>query len=231
MPFSAMKASHAAARLGAHRDVLQVGIRRGQLAGDDRGLRIMRVHPAGGRIDHARQLVGIGGLQLGQAAVFQQHLRQRIVLRQLGQHFSSVDGAPPASCAPPAVACGRTGSRPAAWGIQVEGLPGQFIGLLLQLQHFLAQLVALAAQLGRVHLDAVALDDGEHRRHLHFQQVDPVQPGVGLDLRPQRAMQLQREVGVLGGVVAGLVDRDLVEADLLGALPHRSSYDTPLRPR
>ena len=35
---------------------------------------------------------------------------------------------------------------------------------------------------------------------------------------PQRVMQLQREVGVLGGVVAGLVDRDLVEADLLGAL-------------
>jgi len=76
----------AAAGLGAHRDVLQVGIGRRQAARDHRGLRVARVHAPGVRVDHAGQLVGVGRLQLGQAPVFQQHLRQRVVLRQLGQH-------------------------------------------------------------------------------------------------------------------------------------------------
>ena len=62
----------AAAFGGAHRDVLQIGIVRGQPAGHRHRLRIVGVHAAGARIDHLRQLVGIGGFQLGQAAIVQQ---------------------------------------------------------------------------------------------------------------------------------------------------------------
>ena len=48
--------------------------------------------------------------------------------------------------------------------------------------------------------------------------VDVGEPGVGGDLRIKPVVQAQAEVGVLGGVRRGLVDGDLVEADLLNAL-------------
>ena len=55
-----------------HRNVLQVGVRAGQSPSDGRGLRVMRVHTPGGGVDPLRQLVAIGVLELGDAAVFQQ---------------------------------------------------------------------------------------------------------------------------------------------------------------
>ena len=42
--------------------------------------------------------------------------------------------------------------------------------------------------------------------------------GTACELRPQRLVQPQRDVGVLGGVLGGALHRHLVEADLLGAL-------------
>jgi len=41
------------------------------------------MHAAGTRIDHARQLVRVSGLQLRDAAVFEQQLGQRMVERHL----------------------------------------------------------------------------------------------------------------------------------------------------
>ena len=211
--------AHPAPGLGAHRDVLQIGIGRGQPAGDHRRLRIVRVHAAGVRVDHARQLVGVGGLQLGQPAVLQQHLRQRVVLRQLAQHFLVRRRRAAGGLAYHRQLHAAEQDLPQLLGrIQVEGLSSQLIGLLLEQQHFLAQLVALASQLGGIDLDAVAFDRGQHRRHLHLQQIDALQSGIGRHLRAQHLVQLQREIGVLGGVMAGLVHRHLIEADLLGAL-------------
>ena len=46
-----------------------------------------RVDPAGCGVDHLRQLVGVGGFELAEAAVFQQQLGQRIIQRQLRQHL------------------------------------------------------------------------------------------------------------------------------------------------
>ena len=54
---------------GADRDVLQVGVGRRQAPGDRHRLREAGMHAAGGRVDHLRQLVGVGVLQLGEAAV------------------------------------------------------------------------------------------------------------------------------------------------------------------
>ena len=54
--------------LGADRDVLQVGLGRGQAAGGGGGERIGGVDAAGLGMDEARQQVGIGRLQLGELA-------------------------------------------------------------------------------------------------------------------------------------------------------------------
>src|SRR5699024_5800070 len=54
---------------GAHRDVLQVGVGRGQAAGGHGGLVIAGVHAAGARVDDVGQFFGIGRAQFGQAAV------------------------------------------------------------------------------------------------------------------------------------------------------------------
>ena len=71
----------------------QVGVGRGQAPGDGGGLAEIGVHAAGGRVDHLRQLVGVGVLQLGEAAEFENLLRQRIVLGQLFQHLLVGRGA------------------------------------------------------------------------------------------------------------------------------------------
>jgi hypothetical protein len=71
----------------AYRDVLQVGIGGREPTGRRHRLMIGGVHPPGLRLDHQRQLVGVGGLELGQPTVLHQQLRQLIGLRQLGQHL------------------------------------------------------------------------------------------------------------------------------------------------
>ena len=77
----------APAFLGAHRNVLQIGIAGSEPPGHHRGLREVRVHAASVGVDHARQLVGVGALELGQTAVFEQQLGQRVVECQFGKHL------------------------------------------------------------------------------------------------------------------------------------------------
>lgn len=69
-------------------DVLQVGLARG--AGQPvttAGLRIVARARARRWAHHAWQLVGVSAFELGQAAVFEQQLGQRVVERQFGEHF------------------------------------------------------------------------------------------------------------------------------------------------
>ncbi len=204
----------------AHRDVLQVRVGRGQPARDGGRLPVGGVDPAGLRIDHLRQLVGIGGLELGQAAEIEQQLGQRVVLGQLLQHLF-------------------VGRRRTAGGllddrqlelreedladllgrVQIERLAGQRIGLLLELQQALAQPGALSGQALGIDQHAVALHLLQHDggRHLDL-LVDVAQLVVLGHLGIQRAVQAQRDVGVLGGVFCGAVERHLIEADLRRAL-------------
>src|SRR5688500_1317757 len=64
----------AAARGGADRAVLQVGLV-GREASRDRGhLRVGGMHAAGGRVDASRQLVGVGRFQLRERAVLEDQL-------------------------------------------------------------------------------------------------------------------------------------------------------------
>ena len=117
------------------------------------------------RVDHQRQLVGVGRLQLRQRAVLEQDLRQRIVGGELLQHFL-VGGR-------------RAGRRLLQHGqlhpleqdladllrrAEVERLPGELVRLLLERHHALAELAALRAEQRRVDQHAVALHAEQHSR-------------------------------------------------------------------
>jgi hypothetical protein len=178
------------------------------------------MHAAGFRVDHARQLVGVGALQLGQRAVFEQQLGQRVVERQFGQHFF-------------------VGRRAAGGGFllhrqaelaeqdfaqllrrgEVERLASQFVSLGFQRHDLLADFVALPGEYFAVDQDAGALHLPDHLPGRQFDVVvDAAQTGFAGELRVQHVMHAQRHVGVFGGVGGGAFEVDLVEADLLGAL-------------
>ncbi len=144
---------------GTDRDVLQIGVVAGQPSGHRNRLGIGRVDPAGCRVHHQRQFIGVSALQLGQRTVLEQPGRQRIVGGQFGQHL-------------------LVGRRRAGGGFllhgqaelleqhiadllgraHVEGLAGQRIGLLLELDHAFAELLALRGQRLRIDQHALALD-------------------------------------------------------------------------
>ena len=102
------------------------------------------MYAPGLRVGHLRQLVSIGGLQLGQAPPLQQHLGQRVVQRQLLQH-ALVGGW----------LAGRSllhhrqpqpleeDLAQLLGGAQVEGLARQFVRLLFQLLQLFGQLLRL----------------------------------------------------------------------------------------
>ncbi len=209
-----------AAALGrADRDVLQVGIARRQAPGDGDRLPVVCVHPAV-RIGHRGQLVAVGGLQLRQAAVLEQHLRQREVLGQLLEHL-------------------LVGRRRAARRLlhhrqaelaeqdladllraaEVERLPRRFLRPDLQFGDARAEFAALRAETLAVDQHPAALHLVEHLRGRQLDVlVDVPQRRLRLDARPQRAVQLERHLGVLRRVLRRAVERDLVEAQLVGAL-------------
>ena len=207
------RAADAAAVLGAYRDVLQVRIRRGQAAGGGTGLVVAGVHAAGVRVDHLRQLVGVGAAQLGQAAVLQDHPRQLVLLGNRLQRLFIGAG----------LALGGLHHRrqlqlieqhrlQLLGRIQVEAAPGQLGGLLLRGQHARGQVLALPAQFVGVDPHAIGFDAGQHRHQRHLDvAVHAVQRRLGQQLRLQRVVQAQGDVGVFGGVAAGLVDAHLRE--------------------
>ncbi len=102
---------------------------------------------------------------------------------------------------------------------EVEGLPGELIGLVLQRHDLGAELAALRREQRRVEHHAFALHLEQHFAHGHLdRRVDVVELGIGGDPRIQELVQLQRDVGILGRVGSRVVDAHLIEADLLRAL-------------
>src|SRR5690606_34103884 len=100
--------------------------------------------------------------------------------------------------------------------VEVEAAPGQSGRLLLGSQHACPKVGRLAAKLVGIHQHAVrldALEDGDQRHF--YPAVDPLQPGLGVQLRSQHPVQAQGDVRVLGGIAQCLVQADLVEGDLL----------------
>ncbi len=102
---------------------------------------------------------------------------------------------------------------------EVEFLASDVERLAFQLHQLVAQLDALLAEQLCIDQRAVALDARQHRhqRHLDLGQ-HPEQRWRLFQLAEQGLVQAQGDVGVLGGIRAGLFDGDLVEGQLLGAL-------------
>ena len=78
---------------GTHRNILQIRVGAREPARNSSCLAKF-VHPAGARIHHLRQLVGVGRLELGQTAMLEQELGQRVVRRELLQRLRRSMAAP-----------------------------------------------------------------------------------------------------------------------------------------
>jgi len=187
--------------------------------GGDR-LLIGSVHAAGARVDGLRQLVGVGALELGEHAVFEDHARQVVLVGQLLQHLLVGGG----------LALGRLVHHRQAQPVEqdllqllgrgeVERSARTFMRLPLQRVHAGRKLVAHAPEQGHVDPHAMALDAHQHRQQGHLDGlVHPPQPRLCGQSRPQHLMQAQGDVGILGGVVGRHFDAHGRERDLLGAL-------------
>ena len=178
------------------------------------------MHPARGAIHRQRQLVGVGGFEFRHAAIFEQYLGQRIIQRELLQHFF-------------------IGGRIAARGfflhrqlqlveqdfsqllgrIEVERLSGSLVRTGFQRDEFFAQLAALNLQQRAIQQHAVALHHIQHMHAGHFDvAIDMLQAALRFDLRGERVVQLQRDVGIFGGITRGGIQIDLIETQLLRTL-------------
>ena len=210
---------HATALGRADGDVLQIGFVARQPPGDGNGLRIVRVHAAGARVGQLGQLVGVGALELGQAAVLQQLGRQRVVQRQFFQHlFVGAARAGGGFLHHRHAQLVKENLTQLLGAGQVERLAGNLIRLGFQPHDALAQFVALRGQCGCVDQHAIALDAKQRFAAGHFQCVDATQLVVGLQLRPQHQVHPQRLVGVFTGVLRCFGDIDLRKGNLVRAL-------------
>ena len=79
--------SNAAPFLVTNRNILQIRITGRKPPGCRHGLMVRGVHAPGLRVHHLRQFIGISGFQFAQTAMFHQHLRQFVAVRQFLQHF------------------------------------------------------------------------------------------------------------------------------------------------
>ena len=80
------RGANLAAEFRAHGNVLQIRIGRTQAAGGGAGLAEAGVQAAGGGVDQPGQRVHVGGLELGDFAVFEDLARQFVHERQFGEH-------------------------------------------------------------------------------------------------------------------------------------------------
>ena len=139
------------------------------------------MHPAGARIDHQRQLVGVGILELGEAAVLEQQLGQRVVLGQLGEHILVGRGL---------AGGGLLDHRQAELAEQdfaellgrteVEGLAGELMRLLLEAVQATTEFLGMLGQQEVVDQHAGALHLEQHLQHRQLDfAIELFQPWLG----------------------------------------------------
>ena len=179
------------------------------------------MHPAGIGIHHTRQFFGIGGLQFGQAPVLQNQRGQlETAFSQLLQHRLRGRRRP----------FGCLGDDRQVQLVekylpdlfrrtQIEGTSGNGVGLLLQRFQTFAELPALPFQHVTVDAHSTPFHARKDRdkRHLHL----PEQPGkrrLIFDFRPDITVQPQRDIRIFRSVGCRLLQRHLIETQLLGAL-------------
>ena len=78
--------TNAAAFLVTNRNILQIRITGRKPSCCCYGLMVRGVHAPGLRVHHLRQFVGVSGFQFAQTAMFHQHFRQFVAVREFLQH-------------------------------------------------------------------------------------------------------------------------------------------------
>jgi hypothetical protein len=161
----------------AHRDVLQIGITRRQAAGDRYRLRVTGMHASALGIEHFRQLVGIGALELGQLSRFEQDLRQRVVECQLREHFFVSRRRPGRRF----LLHRQTERAEEDFGqllrrVDIERLPGRRVCLRFELEQALADLGTLFAEQLRIDQHAGPLHAQQDLAHRHLDRLVDPQP-------------------------------------------------------
>ena len=152
--------------------------------------------------------------------MLQQQLRQLIAFGQLDQHLFGRRGSPLRRLLQDRqTELLKQDLAKLLGGGQIELLTCDHERLLFQLLQPGLDLLALLGQLGDRDQSPLPLHVGKDR---HQRQLDALQyrlqRGNRLQLRPQRLMQPQRDVGIFGGIGGGLVQFDLVEGELLDPL-------------
>ena len=114
---------------------------------------------------------------------------------------------------PPGRLISSNSTSPSCFGLPtLNSMPGEAMAVLLHHRHALLEIDRHAAQIVGVDLDAGALHVQQHRDQAALDLLVQRQRLVGAQPRPQRLPQPQRDVGVLGGVGGGALDRHLREA-------------------
>ena len=208
-----------AAFLRAHRDVLQVGVGRGEAAG--RGTRhvIRGVHPVGLGIELAHQRVGVGALELGELAMLQDLHGQRMALRGEIVEHRGIRGprAVLVALATRQLLLVEQDLAQLLGARDVEFAAGDLVQLDLERGQPLLELGAEALQFRGVDLDAGAFHAQQHGDQRPLDGLVHGDHVLGRDARLELRPELHGDVGVFGGVLQRLVERHLVEAHLLGA--------------
>ena len=105
------------------------------------------------------------------------------------------------------------------WRTEIERSTGDIVRPGLELGHFLAELGALLSQHLSIHEYAALFHIEEHSHERLLDRLVYVSQRRDLfQLRPQRLVQLQRNVRILCGIGGGLFEIDLVEGQLFGTL-------------
>ena len=207
-------AADLAAFLGADRDVLQIGIGRGEPPGRGRGQRIGGVDPRVVAVDLVGERVGIGRFELGQLAPFEHPAGHRMQRQQLFEDRGvGAVGAGLALAAARQVELVEQNLAQLLGRADVEVVADILVDRGLDLGDAAGEIGREVGERGAVDLDPGLLHrrDRRHQRPLDVL----VERGhvVGDEPRLEVRVQPQRRVGALGGEVARRRRLDLGEGN------------------
>ncbi len=205
------------ADLGADRDILQIGIGRGQAAGLGAGQRVAGMNPAGVAVNLLLQRVGIGRFELGKLAPFQhQPANGRAFRLELLQHGDVGGvGAALALLSPFEAHFIEQHDAQLLRGSDGEGMAGEFVDFGFKAGDRLGEAARQAGQGFAVDLDALPLHAGHHRDQRPVDQLVDPRCAFGRQTARKLVPQAPGNLGILGGIGGGLVERHMGEADRL----------------
>ena len=208
---------------GADRNILQIGLGRGQASGLRPAQRIGGVNPSGLRVNLLLQRIGIGGFQLRQLPPVDDLLGNRFAVAGQPLEHRNIGRILPrlALLATLEAKLAEQDFTKLLGAADRETLPGQFVDLQFQLGHLLGKGGREPRQLLTVHQHAGCFHPGNHRHQRPVDHlVDPRRP-LRHHPQAQNLPEPQRHIRILGTIFGRLVQRHLGKADRLLAGPRQ----------